>query len=70
MKINLKKDVNSIDWTKQQFLIAHDNQLVVLTTGTCNETCFEGISIERKPSFSEQWKKSAFKIFEGTISND
>jgi hypothetical protein len=70
MKINLTKDVNLIDWTKQQLLIAHDNQLVVLTTGIFNETCFEAISIEIQPSFSDSWKKSAFKIFQGTITND
>jgi hypothetical protein len=74
MKINFKKDGEIIDWTEQQILISHDDSLIILTNGIFNSDSFEGMSIgmsiDSKPDFSDKWKKSAFKKFYGTISNE
>jgi hypothetical protein len=61
-----------INWDKQQLLISDIENTIVLTTTEHDDYYFRGVSIQivREEVEITSWKKSAFKIFHGTISND
>ena len=58
-----------IDWDKQQLVTTISDGLIVLTSTSHDEIYFVGLSIEKDPDF-KSFKKSEFKLFNGTISND
>jgi hypothetical protein len=61
-----------INWDKQQLLISDTNGTIVLSTTEHDDVYFRGVSIQIVQEKVEitSWKKSLFKVFNGTISND
>lgn len=74
MIIEIEKNEENIDWDKQNILISHDEDTIVITDGEHNATEFSGLAInhgmyEGNPQFNNDWVKNCFKLFKGTIKN-
>jgi hypothetical protein len=68
MKVETKTE--EINWDKPQLVVSGES--VVRTNGKHSGEHFEGIDVlfASEESYSQRWRKPAFKPFHGTISND
>ena len=74
MKITNNKK-QEIDWDKQQLLITETGKTILLTDGKHKGNYFSGLCLTfgayiDNPHYSEEWVKSNFEVYNGTISND
>jgi hypothetical protein len=72
MNISIECPKEVINWYEEQLVQSNIDNVIVLTTAEHSQASFEGVTISKTPTFRNDWCKSAFKPFKGTItiSND
>lgn len=73
MKTIIKNEESkSINWSLIQIYVCTEDDTYVLSTGIHDASTFEGIALpnEENPAgeFSRLWSKSAFKLFDGSVT--
>lgn len=74
MQIEIEKNEEQIDWDKQNILIDKDGVIIIITDTEHKGDVFSGTTLdfgcyENKVRYQDNWLKSGFKLFKGTIKN-
>lgn len=74
MQIEIEKNEEQINWDKQNILISKDEDIIIITDRRHEDGVFSGTTLDfgcytNHGCYQENWKKSEFKLFKGTIKN-